>query len=258
MQWYYAKGPEQVGPLSQDQFDALVKSGEITTQTLVWRLGMVQWLPYHAVSQPTSAGRKFCNECGKEFPDDDLVKIENSYVCAGCKPILLQKLKEGVGISGSGNLWRHKKIVVLRRNAIFPDRCIKCNAPATRRLKRKLFWHHPAIYFLVLCNLVIYAIVSVIVRKRADIEIGLCNAHVSSRNRMIGIAWGLFAASLIELFFATKYSLGWLGGLTVLTFLASLVCSVFPRMVSAEKIEAEYIRVRGAGRAFLDSLPEWL
>ena len=40
-----------------------------------------------------------CSECGKPFPEDDLIKYEEFHICAGCKPMFLQKIKEGVAVS---------------------------------------------------------------------------------------------------------------------------------------------------------------
>jgi len=52
MQWYYARDGEQVGPLSAEDFHALVTSGEIGSETLVWREGLDSWLAYGALTQP--------------------------------------------------------------------------------------------------------------------------------------------------------------------------------------------------------------
>lgn len=45
-QWYYAIEGSSVGPVSQDEFDALVSAGTIRNDTLVWQDGMEDWLPY--------------------------------------------------------------------------------------------------------------------------------------------------------------------------------------------------------------------
>lgn len=60
MEWYYAEGKEQKGPISEEQFAELLRTGVIQQQTLVWREGMTAWRPYGQVvsdSQPsTSSG----------------------------------------------------------------------------------------------------------------------------------------------------------------------------------------------------------
>lgn len=49
------------------------------------------------------AVRSKCSECGREFPDDELIEYEGARICAQCKPAFVQKLKEGAPVSaGSG------------------------------------------------------------------------------------------------------------------------------------------------------------
>lgn len=58
MEWYYAEGKEQKGPVSEEQFAELLRAGVIQQQTLVWREGMAAWKPYGQVasdSQPTTS-----------------------------------------------------------------------------------------------------------------------------------------------------------------------------------------------------------
>lgn len=42
-----------------------------------------------------------CYECGKSFGQDEMIKYESNFVCAACKPIFMQKLKEGVSVAGT-------------------------------------------------------------------------------------------------------------------------------------------------------------
>jgi uncharacterized RDD family membrane protein YckC len=42
-----------------------------------------------------------CHECGQVFKQDEMIKFDNNWVCAGCKPIFMQKLKEGVSVAGN-------------------------------------------------------------------------------------------------------------------------------------------------------------
>jgi hypothetical protein len=37
-----------------------------------------------------------CSECSKSYLQGDMIRIQNAWVCANCKPIFLQKIKEGV------------------------------------------------------------------------------------------------------------------------------------------------------------------
>ena len=42
-EWYVAEGDYEVGPLTYDDLEARWRSGDLTEQTLVWRMGMEQW-----------------------------------------------------------------------------------------------------------------------------------------------------------------------------------------------------------------------
>jgi uncharacterized RDD family membrane protein YckC len=111
MQWYYADGGRQAGPLDQALFRALVNSGKIRAETLVWRAGMPNWQPYGTVEQApiaaTIAGAGLCSQCGRGFPSDELVAFGDTLVCGDCKPIFAQSLLEGKRIAGVqyGGFW---------------------------------------------------------------------------------------------------------------------------------------------------------
>lgn len=119
MSWYYAEGGRQVGPIEESALDELVKSGAVRDDTLVWREGMPNWQPHSAVrgvrvepqpmpAVPAGAGTGFCSECGKPFPADQLLNLGNASVCALCKPIYLQRVREGgqgIGARHYGGFW---------------------------------------------------------------------------------------------------------------------------------------------------------
>ncbi|MFH1076145.1 MAG: DUF898 family protein [Pseudomonadota bacterium] len=43
MQWYYAKDNKPIGPLSESEIKPLIKTGELSSNTLVWHRGMTDW-----------------------------------------------------------------------------------------------------------------------------------------------------------------------------------------------------------------------
>ena len=105
MPWYYAEAGRQAGPVDDDTFNSLVASGRITSDTLVWSPGMPNWQPYQMLNAavatipgapPVPAGLRYCSECGRPFSNDDMVAFGSALVCAECKPLFAQKLREGV------------------------------------------------------------------------------------------------------------------------------------------------------------------
>ena len=113
MNWYYAEAGEQRGPITDAELSDLAKGGAIRDATLVWREGMASWQPYGQVKGPAGAppprvGEVVCWQCGKMFSQDEVIPIGEGWVCAACKPIYVQRLKEGASVAGAheyGGFW---------------------------------------------------------------------------------------------------------------------------------------------------------
>ncbi len=118
MKWYYADQGQQKGPIEESALDELALAGVIHDDTLVWNEGMASWQTHASVrgaaspSTPlsTAAGEtRYCGECGRPFHANELVAIGTASVCATCKPVYLQKLREGggtaVGARHYGGFW---------------------------------------------------------------------------------------------------------------------------------------------------------
>src|SRR5262245_45858506 len=108
MPWFYAKSGQQAGPIDDLELERLIREGTIGSATLVWREGMANWQalaqlrpgllpPLVPAADPgiPSPAQVVCCECHKAFPVGEIVQIGSAIVCAGCKPIYVQKLREG-------------------------------------------------------------------------------------------------------------------------------------------------------------------
>ncbi len=108
MEWYFAESGQQIGPLTDETFHGFVSSGRIASETLVWREGMASWQPYGAGAAeliPAVAPNapaiphiemQACSECGRRCLSDDLAAFGPTLVCDRCKPIFVQRLREGL------------------------------------------------------------------------------------------------------------------------------------------------------------------
>lgn len=115
MQWYYAESDNRVGPVNEEDFQILTNTGKIRSETLVWNSSMSDWQEYSQVIGTSGSGadrgtsnQSFCAECGKSYSQEDMIRYGNSWVCAACKPVFVQKIKEGVSISSFmeyGGFW---------------------------------------------------------------------------------------------------------------------------------------------------------
>ncbi len=269
MVWYYEQAGSQAGPIDEEQLKQKRASGGLSFNTLVWREGMADWLPYDQVFKTTAgdAGALVappllpegspCAECGKVVAAADLVNLKGFRVCSACKPIALQKILEGSSILGSGQeAWQSGKTLIVKSNATLPDCCVKCGQAATTRLPRKLYWHHPALYLLVLISVLVYLIVAMIVRKSGFLVVPLCEAHQARRKRGILISWLLVVLSLVSLTVAIgidedEYFVGF-----AIFLLAGLIVSVvMTRTVVPTKMDAQFIHLKGCCAEFLAKLP---
>jgi hypothetical protein len=95
MSWYYASEGKQVGPVEQEELSRLVTAGVIKGDTLVWQQGMPEWKAYAQVLGASGAVDGRCEVCLKQFTPDELVRLDNRMVCATCKPLVLQRIREG-------------------------------------------------------------------------------------------------------------------------------------------------------------------
>jgi uncharacterized RDD family membrane protein YckC len=111
MNWYYVDQGAQAGPVQEAQLEQLHASGKIQADTLVWREGLANWIPYREVkgmgagpagTATATEPNTTCTECGASFPADHLLRYGTARVCANCKPVFMQKLAEGAKLNSGG------------------------------------------------------------------------------------------------------------------------------------------------------------
>ncbi len=143
MEWFYRLDGKETGPISVNDLKALFKDRTITAETKVRRADLAEWQPLRrfvkgappspppqapaptepqpeieksAPSPPTEAAsdapgaapRARCTECGRAYDPDDLIRFDDARICAACKPLFTQKLREGVSTQTTlvyGGFW---------------------------------------------------------------------------------------------------------------------------------------------------------
>jgi hypothetical protein len=135
MNWHYAQGGQQYGPVPEAEFQQLITQGVIRDDTLVWHEGLPAWQPWSVlrataapaglpaglVSPPGTPGsenanspsdappvaaepaRIRCAGCSQLFAPEDTLELGGVRVCAACKPAHLQRLQEGAISLGMGS-----------------------------------------------------------------------------------------------------------------------------------------------------------
>jgi hypothetical protein len=154
-------------------------------------------------------------------------------------------------------VWRDGKTVIALHDATLPARCVKCNEPAELPTKvRSLYWVNPFVYLLFFAGLLILLIVYLIVRKKADVDPGMCAVHKSRRIWAITGAWLGFIGGFVVLFNSNEMpALVVIGCLMILA--APIVGLTLGRLVYVKKITKDEVRLGGFCREYLDDLPEY-
>ena len=173
-------------------------------------------------------------------------------------PASLDRSGSAPQLGAAATAWRDAKVLVIVPDSPMPPRCIKCNEPAHEPTKnRKVYWHHPGYYFLLLLNILLYAIVALFVRKTARVNAGLCAGHKKRRRIAIALGWvGALAGTVLLVASASADDAAPMVILGLFVTMGSVVASmIYARVVYAKRIDASYVRLKGCGQAFLESLP---
>ena len=198
-----------------------------------------------------------CMSCHRRFPQSQVLLLDGRWICGECKGRVIQTFSESGRLGAQ--VARRGKQLVMSHDAQLPDRCIKCNSSeGVTQLTRKLSWHSPAIYAVILLNILIYAIVATIVSKKATIRVGLCDRHRKRRQIGLALMWSSVLFLLLSIGFAIADASPWLilAGLVVL--LAGLIAGgIMAYVVTPARIDLDYIRLKGVCPAYLAELPVW-
>jgi len=158
---------------------------------------------------------------------------------------------------GAG-LWREGDVLVVKKDAALPDRCVRCNGRADgAMLKQSYQWHNPALYILAPFALLIYVLVALAIRKTATLHVGICREHLTARKRSrLGSAL-LAIAGVVSLFLAIEGGslFGW-GGLLLLLG-GAVWGTIGTRLLSVQGIDDHFVRLKGAHPGYLSALPAW-
>ena len=154
-------------------------------------------------------------------------------------------------------IWREGKKLVMHRNAVLPERCLKCNVPTHgSSLLRKLTWYHPLLNLLVFAGPLIFDIVVAMARKSASVDLSLCRDHIKKHRIAVLITWMLALLGIVGLILAVAdeepiYALVGVG-----LILVAIVYEIAKaQIVRVTKMDDEYIWLARVNREFLDGLP---
>lgn len=153
-------------------------------------------------------------------------------------------------------VWRDGSLMVMTKETVLPNRCVKCNEPATKLLKRTVEWYPRYVILVFILIRIAGLILYFCLRKRVTIHIGLCESHINRRN--FGVLTGLLMLLLGTMAFFGAFTsevYQWVFPGLLLIFGGIIVMTVMWRVVTANKIEGQYVWVKGINKDFLAALP---
>jgi hypothetical protein len=140
---------------------------------------------------------KYCNRCGKPLVTGVGAQVAAAAVAAAPAIPAMPTTP-----------YRQGNRLVVPKGATLPSYCVKCGQPVTGEpFKKTFFWHNPLLFLLVLINVLVYAIVAMILRKRFDLAVPMCPEHLQRRKNLLIATWvlglgfipgGILAGSLIH------------------------------------------------------------
>jgi predicted Zn finger-like uncharacterized protein len=153
--------------------------------------------------------------------------------------------------------WSQGDVLVVRKGARLPHACVKCGLAGDGKPVRKTYyWHEPWIYITILAGVLVYAILAIVIRQSGQIEFALCSQHrARRRNGVIISLLGVFGG--IALFVAAGMSNeAYLVPFGILVLLGGAITGlIMARVLTPKRIDTHFLWLRGAGPAFLQTLP---
>jgi uncharacterized membrane protein HdeD (DUF308 family) len=161
--------------------------------------------------------------------------------------------------------WAEGPTLIVRKGATLPQRCLLCNEPAERYVKKRFRWHSPWMYLLLLAGLLVYFFTAIFVTRQMLLRLPLCARHARRHRNgtwlqifgLIGIALGF----LVLVLFNTGEHTGRLdptAALALMVLVSLLVMIVGSFMTATIKVK-RITPTHGhfsAGVAFLASCPD--
>jgi len=225
-----------------------------------------------------------CSQCGRRLGGDDVIRLAGLTVCGTCKEGVLQRIREGVPVLPAvvtEGVWQQGRDVVVRRDAEFPPRCVRCNQPAADYRLLDLAWTPAWIVFTLLIPLVglmispwlllgffLVILIAAMASRRVKLRVPFCVRHQRHHRRWTLLSSALAMLGLLLVFgpVVLLFAAGSIGmvllvfpfliGVALLT-LSFSVRSRFAAQVWVRRMEGDLIRLGGCGPEFAATLPHF-
>lgn len=162
-----------------------------------------------------------------------------------------------VGYAPEVPIWNNGSQLVCARAVSLPHFCVKCDAPGTHRLTKKLYWNPPWVVLMLLINVIVYLVVALATRKTVVMEFSLCERHANLRRNILIGGWlslALCPAAWILAGMNSSVELFWVGTLFLLGALGCLIGQRYTMPVPT-KMDDRFGWFKGVCDAFRSRLP---
>jgi hypothetical protein len=182
----------------------------------------------------------FCRSCGKES------SIPGAKHCGHCGRALDWQ-----------PLQRQGRDLIVWKGATLPPYCVKCGIVSHQQpVERKFYWHSPLLYLTILAGVLVYAIVAMIVRKRFDLAVPLCDSHFRLRRIWLSVSAALMLVAFPALFVGLSMDYPGTGIVVCLATLlgGAIAWSSVAPILRPTRITEEMAVFRGAHESFFGRL----
>ncbi len=202
-------------------------------------------------------------------PKCDFVNQEARAVCQRCREELpLYGFQGGPRPDrpkDSAGVWREKEYLVMLKTAALPDRCVKCNETVgnDEKIKMQFLYLAPALRFMgIMLGGLGVLLLNYFFAEKTNMLVGLCDTHKNTRQYK-RIGGGLIAASSGGLLGWLAFS-SWSMPMEPALFFPPLIALIGGLFLvgagdplSTNDASGPRLRLKGAGEAFLETLPIW-
>jgi hypothetical protein len=160
--------------------------------------------------------------------------------------------------TNSGGMRRKGRYVIFDPDIEWPSRCFKCNKATSHKKRVKLAYVNPWIYLSVLINVIITVVLAAVFQKRFSVDLPLCEEHTIKRRNFLILQWVMAALLAASIGVAISTESLAFSVTAIFVFIVLVISAIFGRLAFAAKLKNGNLWVTGAGKDFLNSLPEFV
>ncbi len=165
--------------------------------------------------------------------------------------------KSQLSVVDDSTIYRKKKYAILNPEAEWSSRCFKCNSETEIKKKVKLAYVNPWIYLSILITPILTIILALIFQKKFTLQLPMCNQHVKKRKNFVIFQWVTTILSIVGISVGIATDSPLILVSAIVLFLVVVISAIAGRILYAAKYKDNRIWVRGAGKEFLESLPNF-